>query len=188
MSLLFCYAAVMFGLLMIALASYSNTKQREQEKIHTYLTEQGNEVIDIALKSAANMYGRPNEFEITYMTPENERYKVRCICWTRSDLFWTTPEPLREITLGAQERQIHRGNGPALISAENYFLDKETIIDKLTSGIMQERIQMVEQLAKIEQVDELIHYILMDMSFDDPEPEVREAARKTLHYLETSAA
>jgi len=179
----FIFLVLIFGFFFVILAYQSNSKLREQERIRAYLKSQEKEVVDIVVRSPSNGKGSSNVYDVTYMTPKNELYRTRCICWRQSELFWTEPVFVRQVS-GRTARPL----GPAAsdvveISAENATPNKEMIINGLTSGAVQECIAMVRQIGKLMQADELVLYILMDMSHDDPAIEVRKAAKETLQIV-----
>lgn len=165
------------------MAYNSDIKSREQERIRTSLERQGRDVVHITTKTSSNGQGSPNIFEITYSTPDNQLYKVRCICWRQRELFWTEPVLVRQGFNGLDRPMEQAVFDAGEFSAENAPLNKEIIINGLTSGSVEERVSMVNQIGELTQVDELVTYILMDMSRDDPAVMVRAAAIKTLRQL-----
>ena len=173
--LFFCFIFV------FALAVHSNARLKRNEQIEAYFESREQEVLHILPP-----YRSGNEYEVTYSTAEDEIYKARCIFGVNSQLFWSEPEFVGRISHGPPERLGQGQHDPAEVTAESTIPNKEQLINGLTSGQVYERIQTALQIGEMEEVDELVLYILMDLSFDDPEPEVREAARESLERLETA--
>jgi hypothetical protein len=173
-----------FSIILFIIVYYSNRHQEAQREIRAYMESQGREVLTIILRRSHNFSHQPNYYEIIYRTPENESYRVQCIYRVRGELFWGETTHVPPNSYAAVEPQRVRWNEPVAISADSFLPAKETLINGLTSGRLEERIETIQTTRNLEQVDELVLYIIMDMANDDPEHEVREAAKDALAYLE----
>lgn len=177
---------IYFSIILFIIAYYSNRHQEAQQEIRAYMENRGREVLTIILRRSHNFSHQPHYYEITYRTPENEIYRVRCIYRGRGELFWGETTRVPHNSYAAVEPQPLRWAEPVQITADTLQPTKETLINGLTSGRIAERIETIKTLKELEQLDELVLYILMDMAGDDPEPAVREAARDALKSLNTA--
>ena len=172
-------ASLFFLLISLPLGylSFANGRNR----IRAYLRKRNYELVDISWK--AHLMSRHGWFIVTYLTPQNELWKANCSIGGNSHFFWTEPELLKEVTPAQRERLIRRKQNSDEPVFHEEKLEKEKLIDGLTSGYKYERIWTAKHIREHEDVDEQVLQILKGLSVDDPEPEVRQAALETVRYL-----
>jgi len=110
-------------------------------------------------------------------------YKARCQFGANWELYWTEPRFLYQLSQEQAVRMIVRRSGQEPIPLIELKSEKEKLIDSLRSGYKYERMWATKEVGSQKDVDDQVIHILKEMSVDDPEPEVREAAGEALRQF-----
>lgn len=152
------FLVVIFSLLLLPF--YYLDAAWKKSLIRKHIQGKGYKILDLSWDGPFSFNAHP--FRVTYLTPLNDLYLIQCAVHRWFRIYTLPPELVEQNYHGAKT-------------------EKERIADGLGSSFKHERIFTARKIAKLETVDEQILGLLKELSLDDPEPEVREAAREALN-------
>jgi hypothetical protein len=178
----FSMAGLILVYLIILIPIHELLNADAKERIRAYLKERNYRVVDITWSHYLG--SRHGHYVVKYLTENNELYRASCHLDRQSQIFWSEPRFVWRYT-AEQAEYVLSGRAEGEQSELPVRLPgKEELINSLTSGYKFERMWAVKKLHELETVEASTVQIVKDMVLDDPDPDVRQAAREAIQSRE----
>ncbi len=173
----------------IVIRHYNAWSRPYQDIIRQEIKQLGGRWITI-FKEVAEKDTNTCTYLVKFVSPSGKRFQTKCIIRKYDSKLYWSQSPIELLRGSGRDtiavevfdnlQQIHSDDNR---SDSGQRSQKEILLDKLTSTFKHERRAAVAQIAEMSQVDELIIHRLQEMAVSEPDPQVRDAANRTLAIL-----